>query len=270
VLVGPLVLFPLLSASALPRDGADADAAGGRSVRLRLSLLFLGAVETSFLVAVAVFWQSVSWAQIVDDVRLTQYQRAAVEQLLLDPDELAGESGVTLERLASTVDASAAAKSGDVELERGELRALAMLLDASDARIEARRALIGGLAIPVLAALLGIAVLQAVTFAVAVRRWMIGPLERIGADGGDRVAVQQHVGDARRLAAAVDDEAVAQQRGRAGHPGLLRACGRRAAAVSTPCVASMCWMCARRRAALSPRRWAMSTVRISSTVRCAR
>lgn len=188
VLVGPLVLFPLLTASALPRDGADEDAAGGRSVRLRLSLLFLGAVETSFLVAVAVFWQSVSWAQIVDDVRLTQYQRAAVEQLLLDPDELAGESGVTLERLASTVDESAlasaavaAAKSGDFELVRRELRALAMLLDASDARIEARRALIGGLAIPVLAALLGIAVLQAVTFAVAVRRWMIGPLERIGA-----------------------------------------------------------------------------------------
>ena len=189
VLVGPLVLFPLLTASALPR-GADAEteAAGGRSVRLRLSLLFLGAVETSFLIAVAVFWQSVSWAQIVDDVRLTQYQRAAVEQLLLDPDELAGESGRTLERLASTVDESAlasaavaAARTGDFDLVRRELRALAMLLDAADGRIEARRALIGGLAIPVLAILLGIAVLQAVTFAVAVRRWMIGPLDRIGA-----------------------------------------------------------------------------------------
>ena len=187
VLVGPLLLFPLLTASALPFDGTADEERGGRSVRLRLSLLFLGAVETSFLIAVAVFWQSTSWAQIVDDVRLTQYQRAAVEQLLLDPDDLAGESGRALERLASTVDQSAlasaavsAARSGDFELVRQELRALASLLDATDRRIEARRGLIGGLAIPVLAILLGIAVLQAVTFAVAVRRWMIGPLDRIG------------------------------------------------------------------------------------------
>jgi hypothetical protein len=72
VLVGPLVLFPLLTASALPR-GADADREqGARSVRLRLSLLFLGAVETSFLIAVAVFWQSNSWAQLLDDVLLVQ------------------------------------------------------------------------------------------------------------------------------------------------------------------------------------------------------
>ena len=187
VLVGPLLLFPLLTASALPSDGASAAAGAGSSVRLRLSLLFLGAVETSFLIAVAVFWQSTSWAQIVDDVRLTQYQRAAVAQLLLDPDELAGESGRTLERLASTVDQSAlaaaavsAARHGDFDTVRRELRALGSLLDATDRRIEARRALIGGLAIPVLAILLGIAVLQAVTFAVAVRRWMIGPLDRIG------------------------------------------------------------------------------------------
>jgi signal transduction histidine kinase len=187
VLVGPLVLFPLLTASALPRDLDESATSGGRSVRLRLSLLFLGAVETSFLIAVAVFWQNVSWAQIVDDVRLTQYQRAAVEQLILDPDELAGESGATLERLASTVDEStlasaavAAARRGEFDVVRAELRQLARLFDAADQRIEARRALIGGLAIPVLAILLGIAVLQAVTFAVAVRRWMIGPLDRIG------------------------------------------------------------------------------------------
>lgn len=187
LLVGPLLFFPLLTASALPHDADDVAAGRGRSVRLRLSWLFLGAVETSFLIAVAVFWQSVSWAQIVDDVRLNQYQRAAVEQLLLDPDELAGASGATLERLASTVDEStlasaavAAARRGDLETVRAELRQLARLLDATDQRIEARRGLIGGLAIPVLVVLLGIAVLQAVTFAIAVRRWMIGPLERIG------------------------------------------------------------------------------------------
>jgi signal transduction histidine kinase len=187
LLVGPLLFFPLLTASALPDDATDVAAGSGRSVRLRLSWLFLGAVETSFLIAVAVFWQSVSWAQIVDDVRLNQYQRAAVEQLLLDPDELAGASGATLERLASTVDESvlaaaavAAARRGDLDTIREELRRLARLFDATDRRIEARRGLVGGLAIPVLGVLLGIAVLQAVTFAIAVRRWMIAPLERIG------------------------------------------------------------------------------------------
>lgn len=207
LLVGPLLLFPLLTASALPRDGASSDAQPGtRSVRLRLTLLFLGAVETSFLIAVAVFWQSNSWAQLLDDVALNQRQAAAVEQATLAP---APETVARVTGLATTVDESALAGEardalarGDTAAVRDALARLGALHAVTDERLDARRRWIGGLAVPVLAILLSIAVLQAVAFAIAVRRWMIGPLDRIAA-ATDVIAT----GDlAHRLAAEPTDE----------------------------------------------------------------
>jgi signal transduction histidine kinase len=186
VLVGPLVLFPLLTVTALPRGGDAALGQGARSVRLRLTLLFLGAVETSFLIAVAVFWQSNSWAQLFDDVTLNQRQRAAVEQLLLVPAAVDADGARALAGVAATVDESALAGAardafarGDREAARAALVRLDGLYATTGEHLDARRRWIGGLAVPVLATLLGIAVLQAVAFAFAVRRWMIGPLDRI-------------------------------------------------------------------------------------------
>src|SRR5262249_54386200 len=80
-LVAPLALFPLLTAAALPGDSTGRDELGETSVRSRLSLLFLGAVETSFLIALAVFWQSQSWVQFLDELTLNQHQSQLVEHL---------------------------------------------------------------------------------------------------------------------------------------------------------------------------------------------
>lgn len=207
LLVGPLLLFPLLTASALPRDGASAEQPSGtRSVRLRLTLLFLGAVETSFLIAVAVFWQSNSWAQLLDDVALNLRQTAVVEQAMLNPSR---QTLATVASLAATVDESTLGATARDALARGDgtvasdaLARLGALHATTAEHLAARRRWIGGLAVPVLAILLLIAVLQAVAFAIAVRRWMIGPLGRIAA-ATDVIAT----GDlAHRLAAEPTDE----------------------------------------------------------------
>jgi len=222
LLVGPLLLFPLLTASALPRDGTLEPQPGTRSIRLRLTLLFLGAVETSFLIAVAVFWQSNSWAQLLDDVALNQRQTAAVEQATLAPS--AGTlSAVT--GLAATVDESALATTAreafarDDRVEvRDALARLGALHATTGDRLDARRRWIGGLAVPVLAILLLIAVLQAVAFAIGVRRWMIGPLDRLAAatdviatgDLAHRLAPEP-TGEFDRLASAVNAMAASLQ-----------------------------------------------------------
>ncbi|MEW6271234.1 MAG: hypothetical protein AB1689_18285, partial [Thermodesulfobacteriota bacterium] len=80
LLVGPLVLFPILTGAALVRWPVVRSVPVSRSIRLRLSLLFLAAVETSFLVAVVVFWQSNSWEQLLADLRVAQRQAGAVER----------------------------------------------------------------------------------------------------------------------------------------------------------------------------------------------
>ena len=188
VLVGPLALFPLLTASALARDAPEKPQPR-TSVRLRLAILFLGAVETSFLIAVAVFWQNNSWAQLLDDLTLNQRQQATVEQVLAEGASAANGAG--LARLAGLVQtepesrlasaAGEALRSGDRDAAQRELAALGRIYDEHALRLEARRRWIGGLGVPVLAGLLLIAVLQAVAFMLAMRRWLIGPLDRVAA-----------------------------------------------------------------------------------------
>ena len=58
---------------------------------------------------------------------------------------------------------------------------MAALHDEVAERLEARRRWIAALGVPVLVVLLSIAVLQAVAFALGVRRWLIAPLERVAA-----------------------------------------------------------------------------------------
>lgn len=188
VLVAPLALFPWLTASALPRRAsAEAERRSG-SVRLRLSLLFLGAVETSFLIAVAVFWQSNSWAQLLDDATLNLRQHAAVQQVLAAGSAASSADVAVVRRLVQTVPedelavaAGAALRRGDAVAAQGALLDLTELYDRVAARLDARRRWIGGLAVPVLLVLLSIAVLQAVAFTVAVGRWLIEPVDRIAA-----------------------------------------------------------------------------------------
>jgi two-component system NarL family sensor kinase len=191
LLVGPLVLFPALTGAALVRWPVVRSAPVSRSIRLRLSLLFLAAVETSFLVAVVVFWQSNSWEQLLADLRLAQRQSAAVERAAttsgpeqasrLRDIEARAKSAPEAE-LAQT--AVRAAASGDAPGIERALSGLRQLYAADAERLEGRRAWIGDLDTVVLLTLLVLAALQAIGFTLAVRVWLISPIDRIAAATG--------------------------------------------------------------------------------------
>ncbi len=185
LLVGPLLLFPVLTAWALVRRPLPTSVPVGRSIRLRLSLLFLGAVETSFLVALVVFWQSNSFERVVARIVLNERQAAAVERVAASPRDAVAqlteiaESAQTV-REAELVDAALrSAQAGDQAALERALDGLREHYVDVERRLEARRQWIGSLDVVVLAALLIVAVLQAVGFMLAIRVWLIRPIERI-------------------------------------------------------------------------------------------
>ncbi|HZR82540.1 MAG TPA: ATP-binding protein [Candidatus Binatia bacterium] len=191
VLVGPFALFPLLTAAALAVQRRDRGLRPATSVRLRLSLLFLAAVETSFLIAVAVFWQNNSWAQLLAERTLNQRQQALVERLTASPAPPTGADLAALDGLVQTVEegdlarqSASAASAGDGAGLRGSLARLADIYAGIGARLEQRQRWVGSLDTTVLATLLAIAVLQAVLSMLAVRRWLIGPIDSIAAATG--------------------------------------------------------------------------------------
>jgi signal transduction histidine kinase len=188
LLVGPFAFFPLLTSSALARRRVEGDRAGATSVRLRLSLLFLGAVETSFLIAVAVFWQNQSWAQLLAGRTLNQRQQAMIGRVLAAPGPPSANDARALDGLAQTIveselvrAAADAALRADVAAARASLEALARIYRGNGARLEERQRSLDGLGAVVLATLLAVAVVQAALFMLAVRRLLIGPIEEIAA-----------------------------------------------------------------------------------------
>lgn len=190
LLAGPLLLFPFLTAWALVRWPLPTTVPVGRSIRLRLSLLFLGAVETSFLVALAVFWQSNSFERVVARVVLNERQAAAVERVAASPGDAVArltaiaESAQTA-REGELIDAAlrSAGTGDETALERA-LADLRAYYGDVERRLAARREWIGGLDVVVLATLLIVAVLQAVGFMLAIRVWLIRPIERIASATG--------------------------------------------------------------------------------------
>lgn len=185
LIVAPLAFFPLFTAAAVRRAAQGAVAPGIGSVRLRLSFLFLAAVETAFLAGIAYFWLSNSWQQLFDDVALFHAQEARVQQLHLDDAEVAAD----LERIEAYVQGSgnrALVHTARQALARGDQGVAQRVLDelrvryhALGERLDERRRWLGRMdaALVVILVLLGMA--QAVAFTVAVRRWLIRPIDQL-------------------------------------------------------------------------------------------
>ncbi len=186
ILVAPLAFFPILTAAALCRAGSAPPQAAPSSLRLRLSLLFLAGVQTAFLVVLAFFWLSASWKQLLDDLVLNQRQLALVEHvqsasLWALP---AGLNGI--EAIAQTPDettlvneARAAFDRGDPERTRVALRQLADRYRRAAHRLQARRERLSWFDTALILALVPLALVQALIFMNAIRKWLVRPLDRL-------------------------------------------------------------------------------------------
>lgn len=184
MLVAPLALFPLFTASALRRAAEARISSSATSVRQRLSLLFLGAVETAFLAGIAVFWLSQSWQQLVADIALNQRQLALVDRSLtntVSSEDLGGIDALVqsvAERAMVTAAAAASARN-DPAAARAALEQLALSYREAGDRLLARGVWLGHLDAGLAFTLVVLGIVQAVGFMIAIRRWLIRPVERL-------------------------------------------------------------------------------------------
>jgi two-component system, NarL family, sensor histidine kinase UhpB len=187
LLVTPLAMFPLLTAAALRGSNVSPAPAARVSVHLRLSLLFLGSVETAFLVAVAVFWLNTSRDRLMDDFTLNQRHQGLVQRLLEAPtvatSDLAPVAALVQTTRAGDLVATAGAALGrnDAAAARQALRQLREFYARNGTLLDARRHWMDRIAASLVLGLVALGVVQAVAFMLAVRRWLIGPIDQIAA-----------------------------------------------------------------------------------------
>jgi signal transduction histidine kinase len=186
LLVAPMAIFPLGTAAAVIRASRRARQGRVTSVQLRLVLLFLGAVQNSFLIGVAVYWLNASRDRLLDDFRLNQEQRARIDRflsaatLVRDLESIAAVVQTVAEQ--DLVDrASHALERGATAIAQRSMQHLAATYAERESRLIERRNRFDRFAVVIVLGLITTGVAQAVVFMVAVRRWLILPINRLAA-----------------------------------------------------------------------------------------
>jgi two-component system sensor histidine kinase UhpB len=187
VLVAPMGIFPVLTASALRAIGDRAPGGPRGSVRQRLSLLFLGAVETAFLAGIAVFWLNNSWKQLIDDLALNQQQQLLIEHVS-PPATPTVETLAAIDALVQTVAERAlvdsaihAATQRDTEAAREAIHRLGQRYRRTHERLDARRQRLSRIDAALVLGLVVAGIAQALAFAAAIQRWLIRPVDELAA-----------------------------------------------------------------------------------------
>ncbi len=194
ILIGPLAAFPLLTVAALRQIRGAPELGSTASIRLRLSLLFLGVVETAFLIGVAMLWLNNSRERLLDDYALNRRQQARVERFLTGllptligtPDAASNLAEIdalvqtSAERqLVST--ATVGIAQHDFAMTRGAVNRLGEHYREEERRLNDRRAWMGRLAVNLVLDLIVLGIVQAVGFMIAVNRWLIRPIAQLAA-----------------------------------------------------------------------------------------
>jgi signal transduction histidine kinase len=188
------------------------------SLRSRLTLLFLLAVEVTFLSAVGAYWGLQSWHVVIDDLTIVHGQDrrlAAVRDGLGDatttlPNDVRVRRALAgLHRGAQTVDESdriaalAAAVQRDARPEaRTALRRLGRYYEREDRRLRARGDFLGRMSNVLIAAIVGLVIASFLGFLAAIRHWFVEPVRTL-----ERATEIMSRGDlAHRVALRGDDE----------------------------------------------------------------
>lgn len=184
LLVAPLVVFPLCTASALHLASGTVVSPGRSTARQRLGLLFLGAVETAFLAGIAVFWLSNSWQELLDDVMLNQHQLDRVERFLAAPltlDHLTAIDALvqTIPEQDQVAGASGALARHDEAAARAPIEHLAAHYRAAGQHLAARRQGLERLDAALVLILVVAGIVESAGFMIAIRRWLIAPIEQL-------------------------------------------------------------------------------------------
>lgn len=194
VAVAPAALFPILTAPVMTSPRLHTRATETVSVRMRLSLLFLGAVETTFLIAAALFWVDNSRYRLFDELQVFHKQLGALRKLQAsDAHDLEGElarGGLTprsdydrflLDQVREAV------RGGDHRGARDALWRLEQRHQRILDRLESQRRIVGGSAATLIVLLVAAGMAQAFAFVAAVQRWLLQPVRQL-AEGTNVIA----------------------------------------------------------------------------------
>jgi signal transduction histidine kinase len=187
LVVAPFGVFPLLTAAALSRAASGAAPRTSASVRLRLSFLFLAAVETGFVAGIGYFWLSNTWQQLLADLSLYHQQRVRITHLNLETPAARGDLAEIAAYAQSSGNRSlaerarAALEAGDVAAADAAVRRLGDRYRALGEHLEKRRVWLGRMDAGLVVGLVLLGVLQAVAFMIAVRRWLMRPIDELSA-----------------------------------------------------------------------------------------
>ncbi|HEY0303199.1 MAG TPA: ATP-binding protein, partial [Rhizomicrobium sp.] len=183
------------------------------TLRARLTLLLLGAVEVTFISAVGAYWGLRSWRNLADELTLIHEQQRALLALttaIAVPDGNDGEARAaleTLQRNAQTVDESEhverlATAARSARPLQTQVRALADYYEREQSRIRARGAALAQISNALLVAIVVLVIASFVGFLAAIRVWLVEPVRAL-----ERATEVMSTGNlSHRIAITGDDE----------------------------------------------------------------
>jgi two-component system sensor histidine kinase AtoS len=156
------------------------------SLRAKLTLMFFGALQVTFLTAVGAFWAMQSWQLLADDLTLIHAQNVRLEQLVdVAPDRRAESFLHALRRHAQTleeaklVDGVRAALAGGTSLAEPAQR-LKRYYHGEVRRLGERSAFVTRLSTGLFVAIVTLVLAGMTGYLVAIRFWLVRPLQAIG------------------------------------------------------------------------------------------
>jgi hypothetical protein len=165
------------------------------TLRSRLTLLFLAAVQVTFLSAVGAYWGLQSWRLVTDELVAIHAQHGrlgiVLDRLATQPAALAGDPSIrdalaAMRRDAQTVDETervdalvADVEAGALDPVRGAIRDLTDYYEAEVRRLRARGAFLGRASIWLLAGITGLVIASFLGFLAAIRAWLVEPIRAL-------------------------------------------------------------------------------------------
>jgi signal transduction histidine kinase len=188
------------------------------TLRSRLTLLFLAAVEVTFLSAVAAYWGLQSWRLTTDELTVihAQHRRlgAVLDRLATQRDGLAADTRVIaaldgVRKSVQTVDEServealaAAVRAGSPQRTRRAVKQLSRYYQGEHRRLRERGTFLAGVSNALLAGIVGLVIACFLGFLAAIRAWFVEPVRAL-----ERATDVMSTGDlAHRITLTGDDE----------------------------------------------------------------
>jgi len=186
------------------------------TLRSRLTLLFLAAVEVTFLSAVGAYWGLKSWQLVSDDLTVVQQQHRRLMPVL---DRLASRRALAdgrvgpaveeLRRYVQTLDEServtalaTAVGAGSRSRVRHAVRRLDRYYEGEYARLRERGGFLARVSNGLLVGIVGVVIASFLAFLWAIRAWLVEPIRAL-----ERATEVMSTGDlGHRIALSGDDE----------------------------------------------------------------